>query len=109
MGWKLEVLSGWAALATQLAEVSEVNPATVKAMNDAGTAVVATTAIASPLWLDAVQSISSYAELLLPILGAAWLAVQIVYKIKEYKRAERKREEAALSKDRGNSTTPHTR
>ena len=61
--------------------------AVVKAVNDGGTAIVATTAIASPLWLDRVQTVSEYAEIALPILGALWLVVQIVYKIREYNKS----------------------
>lgn len=59
--------------------------------NDVGTAVVATTAVSSPLWLDKVQTVSDWAEWSLPILGAIWLVVQIVYKVREYHRGNGKR------------------
>ena len=55
----------------------------IQSINDAGTGFVAATAVASPLWLD---TLSGFAELVLPILGATWLVVQIVYKLKEMKR-----------------------
>ena len=52
---------------------------------DTSTNVVAATAIASPLWLGYAQGLSDMAEWALAPLGAAWLLVQIVLKIKEYK------------------------
>lgn len=38
-------------------------------------------ALSSPWWLPWVQSLSEIAALILPILGALWLAVQIGVKI----------------------------
>lgn len=38
---------------------------------------VAVTAVASPVWLPALQSVSDLAALVVPILGAIWLFVQI--------------------------------
>jgi hypothetical protein len=38
-------------------------------------------AIASPLWLPALHTASEVAALILPILGATWLAVQIIIKL----------------------------
>ena len=45
------------------------------------TAAVATVALASPWWLPALKQASVYAGDWLPILGAVWLAVQIVTRI----------------------------
>jgi len=59
--------------------------------NDAGTGVVAATAIASPLWLDTVQQVSTFAEWALPILGAVWLVVQIAWKVREMRYARKDR------------------
>lgn len=58
----------------------------VRTVNDISTAFVATTAIASPMWIQYLEGISKWAEWTLPILGAVWLVVQIVYKIREYNR-----------------------
>lgn len=41
----------------------------------------AVAAIASPLWLPALHTASEVAALILPILGATWLAVQIIIKL----------------------------
>lgn len=38
-------------------------------------------AVVSPLWLPALHTASEVAALVLPILGATWLAVQIAIKI----------------------------
>lgn len=48
-----------------------------EAITDTG----AVAALASPLWLPALHTASEIAALVLPILGAAWLAVQIVLKL----------------------------
>jgi hypothetical protein len=53
---------------------------------DTSTNVVAATAIASPLWLGYAQGLSDMAEWALAPLGACWLLVQIILKIKEYRR-----------------------
>lgn len=41
----------------------------------------AVAAIASPAWLPSLQSFSEFAALVLPIMGVAWLAMQISIKI----------------------------
>ena len=41
----------------------------------------AVAALASPLWLPALHTASEVAALILPILGATWLAVQIIIKL----------------------------
>ncbi len=38
-------------------------------------------ALVSPWWLPALQEVSRDAALILPVLGALWLAVQIAIKI----------------------------
>ena len=45
---------------------------------DRSTDVVAVVAIASPWWLEPLQSGSEFAGLTLPILGCIWLVVQII-------------------------------
>lgn len=45
---------------------------------DRSTDVVAASAVASPIWLPWLQQTSEVAGLLVPILGAAWLIVQII-------------------------------
>lgn len=45
---------------------------------DRSTDVVAASAVASPIWLPWLQSTSEIAGLLVPILGAAWLIIQII-------------------------------
>jgi hypothetical protein len=37
----------------------------------------ATAALTSPLWLPSLHSVSEFAALILPILGAVWLVLQI--------------------------------
>lgn len=44
---------------------------------DAVKAAVAPAAVASPLWLPVLQSVSQGAALILPILGVIWLVVQM--------------------------------
>lgn len=41
------------------------------------TDVGAVAAVASPVWLPALQTISEVAALIVPILGALWLSIQI--------------------------------
>lgn len=54
----------------------EMSP-TGELITDAG----AVAAMTTPLWLPWLQSTSALAALILPILGATWLAVQIGVKI----------------------------
>lgn len=42
-------------------------------------------AVTSPAWLPFLKTTSDVAGLLLPILGAAWLLVQIVVKVREHR------------------------
>lgn len=58
-------------------------------MHDTLTTATAGAAVASPLWLPSLQTISEVASILLPILGALWLIVQIVIKIVEFTRGKR--------------------
>lgn len=55
-------------------------------MNNEMTNVTAGAALVSPWWLPALQDVSSLASIVLPILGAAWLIVQIVAKVIEVRR-----------------------
>jgi hypothetical protein len=55
-------------------------------MNNEMTNVTAGAALVSPWWLPAIQGVSEIASVLLPILGAAWLIVQIVAKVIEVRR-----------------------
>lgn len=41
------------------------------------TNTVAVGGLSSPLWLDYFQSVSHWAAILMPILGALWLATQL--------------------------------
>lgn len=41
----------------------------------------ATAALTSPLWLPSLHSVSAFAALILPILGAVWLILQISSRI----------------------------
>lgn len=50
------------------------------------TNAVAGMAIASPWWLPSLAEVSRVASLMLPILGATWLVVQIVLRIREHLR-----------------------
>jgi hypothetical protein len=52
-------------------------------------AVIAAGAIASPLWERWLRTVSEDAALLAPILGCAWLAVQIGAKLYELRRRSR--------------------
>lgn len=40
-------------------------------------------AIASPLWLPAIQGLSDVCAVVLPILGVLWLLIQITVKLLE--------------------------
>lgn len=47
---------------------------------------IASAAVTSPWWLPPLGQLSDIAALVLPILGAAWLAVQIGVKLYEVAR-----------------------
>lgn len=59
-------------------------------MNHDMTNVTAGAALVSPFWLPALQGVSDLASIVLPILGAAWLIVQITLKIIEFRRRTKK-------------------
>ena len=44
---------------------------------DAVKAAVAPAAVASPLWLPVIHTVSEGAALILPILGVVWLVIQM--------------------------------
>lgn len=46
----------------------------------------ATAALMSPFWLPSLQEVSAFAALILPILGAAWLILQIGLKLYSLRR-----------------------
>lgn len=48
---------------------------------DRATDVVAAGAVTSPIWFHWLELASSFAGMLLPILGAAWLVLQIYSKL----------------------------
>ncbi len=52
-------------------------------MHETITNATAGAAVVSPFWLPSLQSVSEIASVLLPILGAAWLVVQIAAKVIE--------------------------
>ena len=56
---------------------------------DSATAVVATSAVTSPVWLPWLQAVSQAAALIAPILGATWLLVQIWARITEVRRLKK--------------------
>lgn len=60
-------------------------------MNNEMTNVTAGVALVSPFWLPSLQQVSEIASIALPILGAAWLIVQIVAKLYEVFVARRKK------------------
>ena len=49
-------------------------------------AVAAAGAISSPFWITRLEGVSQVAATLAPILGCAWLLVQIIAKMVEIKR-----------------------
>jgi hypothetical protein len=57
-----------------------------QSMYDHTTTAVASAAVSSPLWLPSLKDVSDTAALLLPILGAAWLVVQIVGYVVRYRK-----------------------
>lgn len=52
-------------------------------MTDNVTAVIAASAVASPVWLPFLQDVSGVAVIIAPILGTIWLIVQIGGKVVE--------------------------
>lgn len=57
-------------------------------INDRVTTVVAAAAVGTPWWLPYLQSVSQHAALWMPILGAAWLLLQIVSKIHDLRKSK---------------------
>lgn len=50
---------------------------------------IATAAVLSPLWMKSLEELSAIASMVLPILGALWLAIQILgYLWKVYNRKD---------------------
>lgn len=58
----------------------------LSSMTDRVTDSVAVAAVASPVWLPALQQVSEVAALLLPIGGLLWLAVQAFFFIRNQRR-----------------------
>jgi hypothetical protein len=48
------------------------------------TDAAAAAAVTSPFWLEALRQASMVAGILVPILGACWLAVQIAHKLRHW-------------------------
>lgn len=63
-----------------------MNTQAAKELADGTTAAVSSAALTSPFWLPALKATSEIAALCMPILGGAWLIVQIVQKIKEMRK-----------------------
>lgn len=57
-------------------------------INEAVTDGGAIAAVASPLWLPGLHEISTFAALILPILGVIWLAMQIYYRLRHKKKLD---------------------
>jgi hypothetical protein len=57
---------------------------------DSTTAAVAVSAVASPVWLPWLHAASDGAALIAPLLGTIWLVVQIVGKVREMIRKDKK-------------------
>lgn len=55
-------------------------------LTDSWTTATAAAAVVSPWWLPIIDNISAWAAWLLPILGCAWLFMQMYFKWKEHKR-----------------------
>lgn len=55
-------------------------------MHDTITTAGATAAVISPFWLPWLNTTSEIASVILPILGVLWLVVQIVAKVREFRR-----------------------
>jgi hypothetical protein len=54
-------------------------------MIERATNYIAAGAAASPWWLPSLQEVSETAALLLPVIGCAWLILQIISKLIERK------------------------
>lgn len=52
-------------------------------MMERATNTIAAGAVISPWWMPSLADVSQTAALLLPILGCAWLLVQILHKLRE--------------------------
>lgn len=50
-------------------------------MIEKATNVIAAGAVVSPWWVPSLADVSQTAALLLPIVGVAWLVIQIVWKV----------------------------
>ena len=50
---------------------------------DNATTAVAASAVASPIWLPWLAPASEAAAAVMPLLGAVWLVVQIIAKVRE--------------------------
>ncbi|UFS67872.1 hypothetical protein LO749_20800 [Paracoccus denitrificans] len=61
-------------------------PSAAKELVDGASASISSAALTSPFWLPALKNTSEIAALLTPILGGAWLIVQIIQKIKEIRK-----------------------
>lgn len=58
----------------------------LSSMTDRVTDSVAVAAVASPVWLPALQQVSEVAALLLPIGGLVWLVIQAFFFIRNQRR-----------------------
>jgi hypothetical protein len=63
--------------------LSDLLHAMVETASDRINAAVAASAILTPLWRERVRLFSEDAALFMPILGVAWLCVQIIAKLIE--------------------------
>lgn len=61
--------------------IGEIIVACLQTAGDKANALVATAAMASPLWLPSLKSASAVAADLMPIVGLCWLGVQIYAKV----------------------------
>ncbi|SFZ81645.1 hypothetical protein SAMN02983003_0612 [Devosia enhydra] len=57
-------------------------------MQNSLTNATAGAAVASPIWLPTLQTVSEIASIVLPILGVLWLVIQIVAKLIEVRRRD---------------------
>lgn len=65
---------------------SSASSQAVRELVDGTNAAVSSAFITSPFWLPALKDTSEVAGLLTPVLGGAWLIVQIISKIKEMRK-----------------------
>ena len=65
------------------ATISEVAKCFLETGLDKASAIVATLMISLPAWHSTLKDVSDNAALVVPILGAAWLMVQIYAKVGE--------------------------